>query len=58
MPKIPGKGHKQIQVEYVEWERYKRLARELSEQLDIKVGINALVKRAVNVYEESLKKPK
>jgi hypothetical protein len=45
------KGHKQIQVEFSEWERYKRLADELSQELDIKVPINALVKKAVSFYE-------
>lgn len=52
----PHKPHKQIQVEYTEWLRYKRLADELSKEFGVKVSINALVKRAVNVYEESLVK--
>lgn len=49
-------GFKQIQVTENEWLRYKRLADELAKDVGVKVHINGLIKKAVDVYEAETSK--
>jgi len=48
-------GFKQIQVSEAEWQRYKDLADKLATDLGVKVHINGLIKKAVDVYESNSK---
>lgn len=49
-------GFKQIQVSEIEWQRYKNLADKLALELGVKVHINGLIKKAVDIYENTQSK--